>query len=388
MAYLLRTGNQDPASPTSGGLYLFYDLDAATYRSSYWVWGAGPAVKALLEAEKIPAIAARYGKGVLTQRADQIGRSSLALRILDPKHPAYGVPVSRWRRALELEMGFEHCASTSDGNFLSGWAWLPLYRATGDKAYLEAATLLADSTARLMKQYGLIPQDYYLDRDEWSEQTIDESGFGVEGLAELFAEMHDVRYKTEAQEYMQQHLKKLQRDDGLWERGWNRRTGVMTTIRMTRGMGWAMEGLLATHRVVPEGNYLALARRMADQMLVWQTPAGCWNFIADQPVAKVGISEKGTALWSYLLYKLYQATNDKKYLTAARKALTWCIENQYTGPDPEAHGGIVGITEHSAVGAGHRPWFPVSCAYTSGFFALAVLEEQELAKRGNKSAVR
>ena len=88
MAYLLRTGNQDPASPTSGGLYLFYDLDAATYRSSYWVWGAGPAVKALLEAEKIPAIAARYGKGVLTQRADQIGRSSLALRILDPKHPA------------------------------------------------------------------------------------------------------------------------------------------------------------------------------------------------------------------------------------------------------------------------------------------------------------
>ena len=60
-----------------------------------------------------------------------------------------------------------------------------------------------------------------------------------------------------------------------------------------------MEGLLATNRAVPEGNYLELAKRMADRLLAWQTPAGGWNFIADQPVKKVGISEKGTTLWSY-----------------------------------------------------------------------------------------
>ena len=61
----------------------------------------------------------------------------------------------------------------------------------------------------------------------------------------------------------------------------------------------AIEGLLATNRAVPEGNYLELAKRMADRLLAWQTPAGGWNFIADQPVKKVGISEKGTTLWSY-----------------------------------------------------------------------------------------
>ena len=81
-------------------------------------------------------------------------------------------------------------------------------------------------------------------------------------------------------------------------------------------------------------------------------------------------------------------TGEAKYLAAARKAVSWCIENQYVGPEPEAHSSIVGITEHSAVGAGHRPWFPVSCVYTSGFFALAVMEELELARIEKSQIVR
>ena len=376
--YILRSQNRNPASPTFGGLHLFYDLDARTYRSSYWIWGSGPAVSALLEAAKIPAIAKNFAAQQLTMTADQIGRSSLGLRIMDPNHPAYGIPISRWRRAIELPFGFEQCAAPSDANFLSRWAWLPLYRETGNLAYLNAAELLAASTARLMKDYELVPQDYYVDRHEWSEHTIDESGFGVEGLSELFAVTGDRRYQQQADAYMKQHLAKLARSDGLWERGWNRKTGVMPTIRMTRGLGWAMEGLLAADRAVPEGGYLAHARRMADQMAKWQRPDGSWVFIADQSVEKNGISEKGTALWSLLHYRLYHATGEASYLAVARKALSWCIANQYRGPDLEARGGIVGVTEHSAVGAGHRAWFRVSCAYTSGFAALAAIEELKL----------
>ena len=376
--YLLRSQNLNPTSPTFGGLHLFYDLDARTYRSSYWIWGAGPAVSALLEAEKIPAIAKDFASHQLMTVADQIGRSSLGLRIMDPSHPAYGIPISRWRRAIELPFGFEQCAAPSDANFLSGWAWLPLYRATGNPEYLKAAELLAASTARLMKDYELVPQDYYVDRHEWSEHTIDESGFGVEGLSALYAVTGNRRYQQLSDDYMKQHLAKLARADGLWERGWNRKTGVMPTIRMTRGLGWAMEGLLAANQAVPEGGYLAHARRLADQMAKWQRADGSWVFIADQPVEKNGISEKGTALWSLLYYRLYRATGETSYLATARKALTWCVNNQYRGPDLEARGGIVGVTEHSAVGAGHRAFFRVACAYTAGFAALAAIEELKL----------
>ncbi len=380
--YLLRSQNRNLASPTFGGLHLFYDLEAQTYRSSYWIWGGGPAVSALLAAEKIPAVTRLFPPQYLTARADEVGRSTLALRIMEPGHPAYGIPISRWRRAIDLPFGFEQCAAPSDANFLSGWSWLPLYRATGNSEYLKAAELLAESTARLMKEYELIPQDYYVDRREWSEHTIDESGFGVEGLRALYETTGDKRYQQQVVDYMAQHLAKLARTDGLWERGWNRRTGVMPTIRMTRGLGWAMEGLLAAHEAVPTGNYLESAKKLAEQMAQWQRADGSWVFIADQTVEKQGISEKGTALWSLLHYRLYRATGDQRHLAVARKALGWCVANQYHGPDPAAAGGIVGMTEHSAVGAGHRAWFRVTCAYTTAFAALAIIEELNLQALG------
>ncbi len=381
LEYLLRSQNHNPASPTYGSLNLFYDIEAQTYRSSYWIWGSGPPIKALLEATKISGLNLSSNNSELINTADEIGQNGLALRIMDPKHPVYGVPISRWRRDLILpDYGYQHCVATSDANFLAGWCWLPLYQYTGKKEYLEATKLLVTTTDTLMKKYGLIPQDYYIDENKFSEHTIDESGFGTEGIAELFAVTKDPYYQKLAEQYMQEHLKKLSRPDGLWERGWHQKTGVQPTIKMTRGLGWAMEGLLATHRAAPDGPYLALAKKMADQMITMQTKEGCWAFIADESIQKAGISEKGTALWSYLFYQLYQATTEQKYLTAARKALGWCINNQYDGPDLQAKGGIVGITLHSAVGAAFRPWYPVTCAYTSAFFSLALMEELQLKK--------
>jgi len=382
LEYLIKSQNQNLNSPTFGSLNLFYDLDAQSYRSSYWIWGAGPAIKAILEATKIQGFSLSKSNSELIQTADKIGQSSLSLRIMDPKHPVYGVPISRWRRDIILpDFGYQHCVATSDANFLSGWGWLPLYKFTGKKEYLDAAKLLAATTDTLMTQYGLIPQDYYIDERKFSEHTIDESGFGTEGLAELYATTKDPHYQKMADRYMQEHIKKLSRPDGLWERGWHKKTGVQTTIKMTRGLGWALEGLLATHRAVPSGEYLILAKKMADQMLLWQKKEGCWAFIADETIEKVGISDKGTALWTYLLYDLYKASSDKKYLLAARKALTWCINNQYVGADLQAQGAIVGENLHSAVGAAFRPWYPVTCVYSTAFFSLALMEELRLSKK-------
>lgn len=379
--YILRTQNKNPNSPMYGSLNLFYDLEAQTYRSNYWLWGTGPAIKTLLEAAKLKQYTFSKNGQELIRTADEIGQSGLASRIMDPTHPVYGVPISRWRRDLILpDLGYQFCYATSDANFLSGWGWLPLYEATKNPIYLNAAKLLAATTDTLMKKYGLIPQDFYFDENKFSEHTIDESGFGTEGLSKLYEITKDPYYRNLTDRYMMEHLKKMSRPDGLWERGWHQKTGVQPTIKMTRGLGWAMEGLLASHRSNPKGPYLDMAKKMADKMLSWQAQKGYWNFITDEPLEKVGFSEKGTALWSYLLYQLYQNTKEKKYLMAGRKALNWCIENQYEGPDLQAKGGIIGLTIHSNVGAAFRPWYPTTCTYTSAFFALALLQEIKLTR--------
>ena len=137
-----------------------------------------------------------------------------------------------------------------------------------------------------------------------------------------------------------------------------------------------MEGLLAMNRMYPDTIYLDYAEKMAKKLKDSQNDDGSWSFIFDGDPEEVGISEKGTALWSLLFYQLYEATGKSGYLQAARKALLWCLENQYTGPDVEAIGGLVGSTPASMVGV--RQYFPASCAYTTGFFGLAILEELKI----------
>jgi len=56
-----------------------------------------------------------------------------------------------------------------------------------------------------------------------------------------------------------------------------------------------------------------------------------------------------------------------------KKAFTWYFQNQYTGVDIEAVGGLAGSTPASMVGI--SVYFPASCAYTIGFFGIVILEE-------------
>lgn len=113
--------------------------------------------------------------------------------------------------------------------------------------------------------------------------------------------------------------------------------------------------------------------RLGDPLLAAQHPGGHFSSNFDRPTEEVGFTAKGTALWSLLFSGAYGASGEQRYLEGSRRALRWCLDKQYTGPDPEAHGGLPGVSPHSAVG--YRPFFRVSCAYGAGFFGLAVAEE-------------
>jgi uncharacterized protein YyaL (SSP411 family) len=377
--YIQNSQNQNPRSPYYQGLYLFYDHDAQTYRAPNWIWSWGPAVKLLVETDKLPDFS---NKGLL-ETAEQIGKTSLLFRKNHLDHPAKNITTSRWKAGSQYEYGVIECHSAADANFLSGWAWIPLYETTGNSNFLDAARQLASATEALIQQFEIAPMDYLEEPPSWTNYSIDEIGFATEGLSELYRITGDDQYKIIGENYIDKVLNKLERPDGLWDRSWlrNERQRVECEY-MTRGLGWGMEGLLAAHRLSPSGKYLEKAIKMAEAVIGMQEESGCWAHYCNQPQEAAGAAEKATSLWSLLLYRLYAFTKEKRHLEAARKALLWCMKNQFAGADPNGLGGNIGCTPQS--GVVYRQWYHLSCVYTSGFFGLALLEELKVKKsQGN-----
>ncbi|TDG00299.1 hypothetical protein [Paenibacillus piri] len=373
LTYIRNSQNRNPRSPFYEGLYLFYDHDARTYRSPNWIWSWGPAVKLLVESDKLAAFA---GQGLL-QTAEQIGQTSLLFRKQHLAHPAHGITTSRWKYGSQLEYGVVECHSAADANFLSGWAWIPLFEATGNRDFLNGAAQLALSTEALISEFEIAPMDYLEEPKGWTNWSIDEIGFCTEGLSELYRVTGDERYKKIGENWIDKVLDKLERPDGLWDRSWLRNERMRLTCEyMTRGLGWGMEGLIAAHRLSPSGKYLEKAIKMAEAVIGMQHESGCWAHYCNQSLEAAGAGEKATSLWSLLLYRLFRFTNDKRHLEAARKALQWCLTNVYEGGDREGLGGIIGCTVQS--GVVYRQWYRLSNVYTSGFFGLAILEELKL----------
>jgi len=383
VGYTLRSRNQLVTSPAADGVYLFYDLESRTYRRVDWTWPWGVAVKMILESANIPEISAFYDPEDLHEVAYEMGKASLQYRKTDQDHPAYGLATSRFGESssgLTKTYGYTEYINPADALFLAGWGWMPLFQATGDSVFLRSTYVMVESTEKLIRDFDLVPMDYVVEGEgEWKDFTLNEHGFGMEGLAELYAATHDSRVRDIGHAYIEQVLDKLGREDGLWERRYNRKTGEVLGrdhLDVVKGQGWAMEGLLAAYRLMPEERYIDLAKKMADHLVDSQHPEGYWPFRYTRTVEEEGIAEKGTALWSYLLYRLYDATKEERYLVSARKALHWCLENQYSGPDKLAYGGLVGDGRRS--GINFRFWYPMVCSYTVSFFGLAVLEELHL----------
>lgn len=378
LEYILSSRIQSQNNPMNGGFYLFYDLDAKTYRLPTWLWGWAPAIRALLKGSHVPEISKRFGASELVRAASDGGVASLQGQVYQEDPELNGLGTARWDPNLNMEAGYrQRVCGASDSGFLCGWAWCALYSETGDDMYLEAAFIYAKSAEYLVDKYGIPPQDYIPEEGRWSPHTLDESGFGVKAFDELYHLTGDETYKRLGKRYIDHHLEKFERLDGLWERSYFREEdSTEPSIFMTRGLGWAMEGLLSAYHLTDEQTYLDRACVMADYLVEQQGTDGAWNFMLKESAGAVGKDDKGTPLWSLLLYRLYRFSHQNVYLSSARKALTWCMEQQLAVGETECIGGIAGANPQSAVV--YRPWFTLSCLYTSGFFALALLEELEL----------
>ena len=375
----LRRQNLNPDSPTYGSFFTFYDLEARLHRSVYWLWGGSPIVKMVLDAIKVPEIATQYDTEELIQRMDLVGKLYLKYQVREENHPSRGSFLVIWLRSPS---GYEKWVGTSDSGIMYKWALAPLYETTGNSAYVEAANFWNTEKGKLIEQHDILPHNYLYDINAFHKNILDETGWDPEGHSVFYRITGDKYFKEVAKRYMDKHMAKFQNDNGLWNRSWSLEKNIaVPPLKMTRGTGWTMEGMLAMNEMFPDTIYLEYAKKLADQLVENQNPDGSWNFVFDSREGdRTAIpTDKGTPLWSLLMYRIYETTKNVKYLESAQKALIWCLENQYLGPDPEAIGSIVGRTNASMVG--YRFYFDATCAYSTGFFGLAILKELELQEK-------
>jgi len=366
--FILDCRNTNPASDTYGGEFLLYDLAAKTRLRSEWSWAWGPSAKMLLGASTIEGVDVGMSSEQLLRKAVDLGHATLRKQILDTSHPAYGV----LRTSSSV-------ASTVDTLFLVGWGWMPLYKATGDPLYLEAAEKVAQAAERLMDEYEdiMVPQSFNLRTKTWSNVMSFESSMGLPGLAAL--------YMTTGREYYRDIMIRLagllinafEEESGLWSVFYSEETRTASpTNYWTKALGYSVDGLIEAHRAAPDQDYLGKAIRITEHVLNAQAPDGSWAVRFDRSAEYVGVGDKATALWAGLLIRLYKLTGDKTYLTAGTKALEWCMDHQYFGDDTIARGSIVGRSWPS--GITFRHWFDVVVTYTVSFFGNSLTEALSL----------
>lgn len=382
--YLIHSCSRSSGNPYCGGMFLFYDADAETYRNGQWPWSWGTAIKFLLECAKLAenpetCHIIHRSAGELTSTACRIGFTTLKFQIVHPGHTADRFGTTRYTPRSFSDIGYEELVNTgSDAGFLCGWGWIPLYEATGDERFLRAAEAYIEAMEPVMKQFVLPPQEWLPGPARWTDFTIDESGFGTEGIEAVYRVTGDEKYRRICTEYMDLHLKIFEREDGLWDRRYGfSDQSVSPTEYMSRGLGWAMEGLLAAHRCDPAGGkYLKKAVRMAEEVMRWQRTDGSWGFCFHDGRTGVDTADKGTALWSLLLFMLYEETGEENHRKAAQAALKWCMDHQYTGENRGARGGIISVSGES--GVTYRAYFRLCCQYTTSFMGLALLKNRRI----------
>lgn len=370
---LLNSQVQDPGSLFNGGFNLVYDPQHQSHRMAHWLWAWGPSIDFLIELSKRESARANGAAGKFRAVALAAGERSLQFEMTDPNHPAYGVSTVRWEPSRATPLGWAEYLSTADSLFLAGWGWMSLHRETGRAEFLERTKSLVAAAERLMDRYPVVPQDWIIERNTWTPHTLDESVFGMIGFRRLFEATGSSEVAASGRRFLDSHLKHMGRESGLLARAWMREEDKEIWDPDIKGHAWVIEGYLDAHQFSGDTKYLRLADELAQKVMDCQADDGSWTYLFTKPKPGDPIDDKGTAIWAFLFYDLYKRSKNPEHLAAGRRALGWCLRQQYHGDDPNLRGAI--FHPNSMAYVRRRP---MSILYTTTFFGHALLQELAL----------
>ncbi len=365
LAFIMRSFNEASGSAFRNTFHACYDLTQRTYRLNSWVWCSAAAVRALLSEWS------RTGDRSVYQMAVIVG-DALRERQLTTGPNAGGVEV-RWDLDASRgdSYGIVRWLAPNDTAFIASEAFLPLYDATGETAYLEAARRAATwISEKGMHRSGRLLVGCDAATERWDDSWLYVDSMFVAGLfAGLAVRDRDGPWQEVLRSTLDDAVRRFSLLNGLFAKTWCSSV-ELDTVKWARGQAWALLGLLCAYEAVPTERWQARAIECADVLLCLQNRNGSWYYIMDD--AGSGECAKATSILAYNLTRLFKVTGSSAYRQAAERALDWCQLHIYDGDDSCARGAITShTTEGCIVGARN-----VNCGflYSAAYYLMARYE--------------
>jgi hypothetical protein len=366
-------------SPFRNSCYTIYDYDNECFRMSYWLWCDAPIVYAFLKLSEKDS----FNKSLYVSLASKIGDTLLRNSIEDKKDKNYGALVSRYKYSGGTDNSFDCLLGVNDTSFVVKWALLPLYVYSGLDKYLTASEIALNWVVKAIYENKFVPSHFYYEKNKWEDGCFIDTGFTSEGLAEynkIFINKKNEVYNNAIDFFMNRFLKQFQLRNGFYGQNYSIEKGVTSTL-FTRGLGWVIEGLVASYKETKNNDYLDAATRLGELLIAEQEPDGSWALLLGNvyPQKSVknysGICEKATALLGYLFIELYKLTNNEKYIQCSKKAVGWCERNMCL-ESGQGYGGIASKNLRSGIIG--LPFIKTATAYANAFYIISKLMLEEL----------
>lgn len=245
------------------------------------------------------------------------------------------------------------------------FGWVRAYKETGDDRYKKAAEKAADWIVKMQDEDGCwrkfvfneIPHTYYI-RVAWA-------------LLELSQISENIQFVNSAKKNIGWTLSN-QLDNGWFKQCAFQNNGTPTT----HTLAYAIDGLLESGLILDDKGYIEKAKISADALLAVQKEDGSLSGIYDSDWngAVKWSCLTGDAQISIIWLRLYQLTGDDKYLTAAKKAISYLTGLQDIKTKKEAIRGA--IKGSHPIWGGYNPFSYMN--WMTKFFVDALLLEEDI----------
>ena len=373
-AYLLNSRISAPErSSFAGSCYAIYDYTNRCHRMPCWLWSDAPVVYALLRLWENVGSCDSGGALRYKELACSIGEVMLSHQITDPADEVCGALTSRYRYYGKTDRSFHRLMGLNDTSYSVKWALLPLYEATGDLRYLEAARMALDWVQKNSRALDFLPSHYYYENRVWEERAFVDTGFCAEGFEQYMRIAGDRDYRKTMDFIMKRFIRQFKLDSGYYGQNFYPGSGVDDRL-FTRGHAWVLEGLLACCRSLEDSLYRKEAEELCEKLAGVQNEDGSWNYLLgyNRPDRRImdgsGICEKATAILAYLFLEYDRLFCDERIKMAGLRALAWCEANMETEPGP-GFGGIA--AESLSSGITGLPFLKVATGYANAYYVIA-----------------